>query len=149
MNRDWRFKSFRFGVPARWGIGCAIGVCLLVGGCGQGSDDGGRDSQSDAADAEEAAEGSPLTAPADYLGAVNQAQKSSASRLALAGLQQAIQQFRVMEDRHPNDLNELVGSGYLPRLPEVPKAFVLHYDRRTGQVQWLPSPEGNAGDGRR
>ena len=146
MNRDWRFKSFRFGVPARWGIGCAIGVCLLAGGCGQGPDDEGRGSQSEAA---EAAEGSPLTAPADYLGAVNQAQKSSANRLALAGLQQAIQQFRVMEDRHPNDLNELVGSEYLPRLPEVPKAFVFHYDRRTGEVQLLPAPEENAGGGRR
>jgi len=86
-----------------------------------------------------AEEGNPLTAPVDYLGAVNQAQKSSARKLNLMGIQQAIQQFQVVEDRLPRSLQEVVSSGYIARLPDLPKGQSLRYDPRTGVVSQVQS----------
>ena len=79
-------------------------------------------------------DGNPLTAPVDYLGAVNQAQKSSANKISLLGIQQAIQQFQIVEDRLPRSLDEVVSSGYISRLPEMPRGQILRYDPQTGTV---------------
>ena len=59
---------------------------LCLAGCG-----GETASKSDSQTIDE--EGSPLTAPVDYLGAVNQAKKSANKKLSLIGLQKAIRQF--------------------------------------------------------
>lgn len=79
--------------------------------------------------------GNPLTAPADYLGAVGQAQKHSLKTVDVASVTKAIQMFRAEEDRYPADLNELVKEGYLPALPQLPSGMAYQYDPRTGQVK--------------
>ncbi len=111
------------------GLLLSLGL-LLFGGCGDRDEAATLPEDS----TKTAEEGNPLTAPVDYLGAVNQAQKSSARKLNLMGIQQAIQQFQVVEDRLPRSLQEVVSSGYIARLPELPKGQSLRYDPRTGVV---------------
>jgi hypothetical protein len=89
--------------------------------------------------------GNPLTAPVDYLGAVNQAQKSSANKLSLMGIQQAIQQFKTMEERLPKDLKEVVSSGYISRLPDAPRGMAISYNPQTGLVSTIPASAGKVG----
>ncbi len=117
-----------------WSLGCLLWAVFAVG-CGSGSESAPAADES----AKVAEEGNPLTAPVDYLGAVNQAQKSSARKLNLMGIQQAIQQFQIMEDRLPRTLQEVVTSGYISRLPELPKGLSLQYDPRTGVVSQVPT----------
>ena len=83
----------------------------------------------------------PLNAPADYLGALAQAQKVAVKTIDLASLNQAVQAFNASEDRWPNDLNELVAKRYLPRLPEPPRGMQIVYDAQTGQVRVTPQPQ--------
>jgi hypothetical protein len=82
----------------------------------------------------------PLNAPADYLGALNQAQKVAVKTIDLASLNQAIQAFNASEDHWPADLNELVAKKYLPRLPEPPRGARFEYNPSTGQVRVTPLP---------
>ena len=108
-------------------------LLVCVSGCG--GSDSETDAESDPAVAtSENGSGNPLTAPVDYLGAVNQAQKSSANKLSLMGIQQAIQQFKIMEERLPKNLAEVVSSGYISRLPEAPRGSSIVYDPKTGLV---------------
>jgi hypothetical protein len=83
----------------------------------------------------ENATGNPLTAPVDYLGAVNQAQKHSVKVIDTVQINNAIRQFHAVENRYPKDLNELVTSGYLVRLPRAPRGSRIVYDPTTGQVR--------------
>ncbi|MEW6159175.1 MAG: hypothetical protein AB1813_17250 [Verrucomicrobiota bacterium] len=78
--------------------------------------------------------GNPVTAPVDYLGAVNQGKKRAEKTIDTVSLQQAIQVFQVEEDRYPKDLNELVTKGYLPRLPTPPYGMRFTYNASNGQV---------------
>jgi hypothetical protein len=87
-----------------------------------------------------ASSGNPLTAPVDYLGAVNAAQKQAANVVALTSLQQGIQAFQAGEDRLPANLQELVSEGYLPRLPDTPRGFGFDYNPRSGQVRLVAIP---------
>lgn len=77
----------------------------------------------------------PLTAPVDYLGAVAQGQQSATRTLDLAQLRQAIQNFRVTEDRLPASLQELVTAGLLREVPQAPAGMRLDYDAKTGEVR--------------
>lgn len=117
-----------------WGsvVACLV---LCLAGCG-----GEAASKSDSQTADKEEEGSPLTAPVDYLGAVNQAKKSANKKLSLVGLQKAIQQFQASEGRLPRNLQEVVSSGHIARLPEVPKESRLVYDSQTGVVSLSPNP---------
>lgn len=81
------------------------------------------------------ASGNPLTAPVDYLGAVGQAKKVAVKTVDLASINQAIQLFHAGEDRFPNDVNELVSSGYLPRLPAMAPSTRLTYNPSRGEVR--------------
>lgn len=78
---------------------------------------------------------SPLNAPVDYLGAVNQGKKAAVSKLNLAQMTQAIQQFAAAEGRNPKDLQEVVTKGYLATLPPLPPNQRLVYSAATGAVQ--------------
>lgn len=80
----------------------------------------------------------PLSAPADYLGAVNAAHKSAVRTVDITSVSKAIQMFEVSEGRYPNDLNELVTQQYLPRLPALPAGMKYSYDPNTGQVKAVP-----------
>ena len=112
------------------GLAC---LALCLAGCG-----GETASKSDSQTADK--EGNPLTAPADYLGAVNQAKKSANKKLSLVGLQKAIQQFQASEGRLPRNLQEVASSGHIARLPEAPKGSRLVYDPQTGIVSLSPNP---------
>ncbi len=78
--------------------------------------------------------GNPLTAPADYLGAVVEAKKHSEKVIDVAAINQAIQLFNVQEGRLPKDLNELVPN-YLGKLPAAPIGTKLVYDAKAGTVK--------------
>jgi len=82
-----------------------------------------------------ASSGSALSAPVDYLGAVNDARKRSVATLDLASVRQAVQLFQATEERLPASLNELVTSGYLAKLPALPAGQQLAYDPQTGAVR--------------
>lgn len=127
-------KEERVGSSGWSGLFLLLGL-LLFGGCGDRDETATVPEDS----TKTAEEGNPLTAPVDYLGAVNQAQKSSARKLNLMGIQQAIQQFQVVEDRLPRSLQEVVSSGYIARLPDLPKGQSLRYDPRTGVVSQVQS----------
>ena len=77
----------------------------------------------------------PLTAPADYLGAIGKAQKSAVKTLGTVSLDQAIKMFSEQEGRLPKNLDELVSSGTLPKLPAAPNGMKFDYDATTGKVK--------------
>jgi hypothetical protein len=80
----------------------------------------------------------PLTAPADYLGAASKAQKAAAKTVGMASLDQAIKMFSGQEGRLPKNLDELVSSGTLSRLPDAPNGMKFDYDPATGAIKVVP-----------
>jgi hypothetical protein len=79
--------------------------------------------------------GNPITAPVDYLGAVNQARKTAVRKIDLASLQNAIQLFNGQEDRFPRDLNELAQKHYIQSIPELPAGSRFVYNPATGELR--------------
>jgi len=78
--------------------------------------------------------GNPVTAPADYLGAVNKAQQSAVKAVDLAQVRSAIKLFQGSEDRFPASLNELVAKRYVGRLPQLPNGYAYQYNPQNGNV---------------
>jgi hypothetical protein len=112
--------------PLFWvGIASVI-LCL---GCGPSA------SKSGAPATNTVASENPLTAPVDYLGAAAKAQQSAVRTVDIASVTKAIQMFQAEEGRNPRDLNELVTSGQLPRLPAPPTGMKYSYDPGTAQVR--------------
>ncbi len=103
-------------------------VGLLVAGCGK----------KEAAKSETSSSGNPVTAPADYLGAVAKAKKVAEKTVDTAGLQKSIDLFQAQEGRLPNSLNELVGPNYLSKLPPPPAGMKFDYNPKTGQLKVVP-----------
>src|SRR5437764_14294828 len=108
-----------------------VGV-LLLAGCSK--------KQTAAPAPDQSASGNPLTAPVDYLGAVDKAKKHSEKVVDIASVNQAVQLFYAQEDRFPQDLNELVSKHYIAGIPEAPAASQWAYNRQTGQIKSLPKP---------
>ena len=81
-------------------LSLAAGVLLL--GCGESSDKPAQPTNAAASGS------SPLSAPADYVGALGKAQQTAVKTADTATLNQAIQMFNVEKGRNPKDLNELV-----------------------------------------
>jgi len=81
---------------------------------------------------------SPVTAPADYLGAAAKAKKSVEGTVDKVGLQKTIDLFQAQEGRLPKSLNELVGPNYLSALPAPPPGMKFDYSPVTGQVKVVP-----------
>ena len=79
--------------------------------------------------------GNPITAPVDYLGAVNQARKSAVARIDIASLQNAINLFNAQEDRYPRDLNELAKQRYIQAVPTLPAGSRFDYNPQTGSIR--------------
>ena len=79
--------------------------------------------------------GNPLSAPADYLGALAKGKQSSESKIESVSLNQSVQLFYAQEGRYPKDLDELVTEKYLPRLPQAPFGKKIVYDANSGQVK--------------
>lgn len=76
----------------------------------------------------------PLNAPADYLGGLARGQALAIKVTDLASLNQAIQMFNVNEGRFPKDLNELLQSGLIVKIPAAPYGQKIQYDAATGAV---------------
>ncbi len=83
----------------------------------------------------ESASGNPVTAPADYLGAVGKAKRVAEKTVDAASLNQAVQLFYAQEDRFPKDLNELVTDQYLPAIPPPPAGMRWEYNPQTGTLR--------------
>ena len=82
--------------------------------------------------------GNPVSAPADYLGAVAKAKKTAERNADTASLNQAIQLFYAQEGRFPKDLNELAGPNYLGKLPQPPAGMKFNYNPATGELKVVP-----------
>jgi hypothetical protein len=82
--------------------------------------------------------GNPITAPADYVGAVGKAHKSAQSTLSAVGLDQAIKAFIAEEGRTPQTLQELVTNGNISELPKPPYGMKFDYNPQTGTVKVIP-----------
>jgi len=110
-------------------ISCVALMSLV--GC---SDGGGGSSQQ----TNSAASSNPLTAPADYLGAMGNAKQKAVKTVDVASLNQAVQLFNVSEGRYPKDLNELVATKYIARIPEAPYGQKIVYNPANGAVTVVP-----------
>lgn len=86
----------------------------------------------------ETASGNPLTAPADYLGALGKAQKSAQKTLSTVGLDHALKTFYTDEGRFPKDLNELVTKGTISQVPPPPRGMKYNYDPKAGTIKIVP-----------
>ena len=84
------------------------------------------------------ASGNPLTAPADYVGALGAAHKAAKKTLGAVGLDQALKTFFAEENRFPKDLNELVTKGTIAQIPPAPAGMKYDYDAKTGIVKVVP-----------
>jgi hypothetical protein len=107
----------------------AVLLWLLTIGCGEKSDKSGQTTTAPAAGGS-----SPLSAPADYLGAMGKAQQNAVKTVDTAKLNQAIQMFSAEHGRNPKSLNELVEEKYLPRIPAPPFGMTIQYDPASGKV---------------
>ena len=116
-----------------------IALVLLVG-CGKsGDEETAPDAKVETAQ-ESGDSGNPLTAPVDYLGAINKANKFANKSIELAQVTKAMQEFKITEGRNPKDLAELVESGFLAKEPVAPYGMEVHYNPQTGKVTIQPKP---------
>jgi len=109
----------------------AICCLALLGavGCGSGSSSGGGTNSTS---------GNPITAPVDYLDAVGKGKQKAIKTVDIASLTQAVNMFQVSEGRFPKDLDELVSSGYIARIPDAPYRHKISYNATNGQVTVVP-----------
>ena len=82
--------------------------------------------------------GNPLTAPADYVGAIGKAQKSAQKTIGALGLDQALKTFYAEEGRYPATLEEMVSKGTLPSVPTPPPGMKYDYDSKAGTIKVVP-----------
>ncbi len=85
-----------------------------------------------------ASSGNPLTAPADYVGALGKAQQSAQKTLSTVGLDQALKTFYTEQGRFPTDLNELVTKGDISQIPPAPRGMKYDYDSKAGTIKVVP-----------
>ena len=102
---------------------------MLLIGCGGSSDKAPQPTNGAASGS------SPLSAPADYVGALGKAQQAAVKTVDVTSLNQAIQLFNVENGRNPKDLNELVQGKFIPKIPEAPYGMKLEYDATAGKVK--------------
>ena len=107
----------------------SLAASLLLIGCGGSSDKPPQTTNGAASGS------SPLSAPADYVGALGKAQQTAVKTVDTASLNQAIQMFNVENGRNPKDLNELVEKKFIPKIPAAPYGMKLEYDATTGKVK--------------
>jgi hypothetical protein len=106
----------------------SVAAGLLLVGCGESSNKSPQPTNGAASGS------SPLSAPADYVGALGNAQQTAVKTVDVTSLNQAIQLFNVDQGRNPKDLNELVEKKFYPKLPDVPRGMKLQYDATAGKV---------------
>lgn len=116
-------------------VGSILSICFLVG-CGSSDEKSSAELKESTVQASE--EGNPLAAPVDYLGAINKANKFANKSIELAQVNKAMQEFKITEGRNPEDLAELVESGFLAQEPKAPYGMEVKYDPQTGKVTIQP-----------
>ena len=109
-----------------------LAASLFLVGCGESSDKPAQPTNGAAGGS------SPLSAPADYLGALGKAQQAAVKTVDTSTLNQAIQMFNVEHGRNPKDLNELVEGKFIPKIPAAPYGMRLEYDAAAGKVKVVP-----------
>jgi hypothetical protein len=107
----------------------SLAASLLLIGCGESSNQPGQPTNAAGSG------GSPLSAPADYVGALGKAQQTAVKTVDTTSLNQAIQLFNVEHGRNPKDLNELVEKKFIPKIPDAPRGMKLDYDATAGKVK--------------
>ena len=106
-----------------------LAASLLLIGCGESPNQPAQPTNAAASGS------SPLSAPADYLGALGKAQQAAVKTVDTTSLNQAIQLFNVEHGRNPKDLNELVEKKFIPKIPDAPHGTKLDYDATAGKVK--------------
>jgi hypothetical protein len=86
----------------------------------------------------DASSGNPLTAPADYVGALGQAQKSAQKTLMTVGIDQGLKTFYTENGRFPTNLNELVAKGAMSSIPNPPVGMKYDYNSKAGTIKVVP-----------
>jgi hypothetical protein len=110
-------------------------LTLFWAGCGEkAASPAARSTNAPVKGSPNASSDNPLTAPADYLGALGNGQKKALKTVDVASLNQAIQMFNVQEGRYPKDLNELVASKLINQIPAAPYGMKLDYDANSGKI---------------
>jgi len=114
-----------------------VAAGLVLTGCGQSSS---TTTQSAATNTTpNYANGNPVTAVPDYIGAAGQAEKYSEKKIDLTYLREAIDQFNVAEGHYPKDLQELVPN-YIGKVPQAPYGSKIVYDPNSGSVTMVKQP---------
>jgi uncharacterized lipoprotein YehR (DUF1307 family) len=106
----------------------SVVCCAALLGCG-------KKEEAKKVDIDNNSSGNPLTAPVDYLGAVNKGRKTAIKQIDLAYVQNAINLFNAQEDRFPKSLDELVQKRYVGQVPALPPGQRLDYNPTTGQLK--------------
>jgi len=104
-------------------------ACFLFVGCQE---------EKKAPGAADTSSGNPLTAPADYVGALGKAQQSAQKTLTTVGIDQALKTFYTEQGRFPTDLNELVTKGAISQIPPAPRGMKYDYDSKAGTFKVVP-----------
>jgi hypothetical protein len=107
----------------------SLAASLLLIGCGESSNQPAQATNGATSGS------SPLSAPADYVGALGKAQQAAVKTVDTTSLNQAIQLFNVENGRNPKDLNELVEKKFIPKIPDAPHGMKLDYDATAGKVK--------------
>lgn len=102
-------------------------AALVVGGCGQSNSSTPKSTNTSSS-------GNPLTAPVDYLGAANQAQKRAGKVVSTVGLDQAVKMYYATEGKYPASL-EALAPDYLQSVPPAPAGMKYNYDPKTGVIK--------------
>lgn len=102
---------------------------ILTVGCQESGSNGG-------GGAREAA-GEAVNAPTRYIDANVRAPHQAQVTTATSSINSAIRMFVVAEGRNPSSLAELLESGYMSQLPELPSGASYSYSAQTGQVTIL------------
>jgi hypothetical protein len=110
----------------------SLAASLVLIGCGESSTKSPQPTNGAASGS------SPLSAPADYLGALGKAKQTAVKTVDTTSLNQAVQMFNVENGRNPKDLNELVEKKFIPKIPDAPYGMKLDYDATSGKVKVVP-----------
>ena len=103
---------------------CVFMLVLLGSACADGAKP----------DINENSSGNPVTAPVDYLGAVNKGRKKAIGEVGLMQVNSALNTFQASNSRPAKSLQELISEGYLGALPDLPAGMIWHYNTETGKA---------------
>jgi hypothetical protein len=120
----WILSGVKYNCPMKIPLFAFAVAGLLLAGCGKSDS------------------GTPASGPAndsmDAAGAMARSQAKAVATVDLTSLDKAIQMFNVNEGRFPKDLNELLQSKLIGKIPDAPQGKKINYDPATGKVSLVP-----------